>query len=184
METRVCSLALVLVIIAMIPAVTADEANQSDNAWYWYNQAVDLANAGNFSGALAANEKALAINQEFPLAWANQAGILVQLGRYDDAVHAADNVLNFNSTEQPMVNAYAAAYYSKGDALLGLGNVSGAQDCYARAHELDPTLPVPDLSADEVILPKATTTRSPLPPVIIPAAFLVLFAYARYRRRT
>lgn len=165
-------LRLVLAFVLVVsPVLAADTAGQEDNAWYWYNKAVDLAYEGKFSEALIANEKALAINQSMPVAWANQAGILVQLRRYDEAITAADRVLSDNSTEMP--NTYAAAYYSKGDALRALGRTADARDAYAKANALDSTLVPPDLSRDTLpstALPSTTplsSTTSP-PPAVNP----------------
>jgi tetratricopeptide (TPR) repeat protein len=152
-----CSLVLALVLVVS-PVLATDNTSQENNAWYWYNNAVDLANEGKFSEALVANEKALSINQTMPLAWANEAGILVQLGRYDEAIAAADKVLSTGSTDMP--NAYAAAYYSKGDALRALGKNAEANDAYAKAYALDNTLVPPDLSGDiprSTLLPSTTT---------------------------
>jgi tetratricopeptide (TPR) repeat protein len=147
---------LLALILVVSPLLAADTTGQENNAWYWYNNAVDLANEGKFSEALVANEKALSINETIPLAWANEAGILVQLQRYDEAITAADKVLSVNSTDMP--NAYAAAYYSKGDALRALGRTAEAQDSYAKAYALDNTLVPPDLSRDT---PRSTPIPSP-----------------------
>jgi tetratricopeptide (TPR) repeat protein len=189
MNLRVGLLISAMVILLFSPVLAADpiasdDSNATDNAWYWYNVAVDLANAGKFSEALTANEKALARNDEFELAWANQAGILVQLGRYDDAVKAADRVLLSNRSGLPMPNTFAAAYYSKGDALLALGNVSGAKDSYAKAYNLDPTLIPPDISSGTVaaVPVSARATKSPLSPVIAIGAVLAGLACSRYLR--
>jgi tetratricopeptide (TPR) repeat protein len=149
-----CCLLLALALV-VVPVMAADDTGQSDNAWYWYNKAVDLANAGRFSDALAANEKALSINRSMPVAWANEAGILVQLGRYTDAIAAAENAISGNSTELP--NTYAAAYYSKGDALRALGRTAEAKEAYAKAYALDKTLVPPVLT--EV---SRTTAGTPL----------------------
>jgi tetratricopeptide (TPR) repeat protein len=140
------SLLFALVLVISPALAVTDDTSQENNAWYWYNNAVDLANAGKFSEALVANEKALSINQAMPVAWANEAGILVQLGRYEEAITAADTVLSVNNTEMP--NTYAAAYYSKGDALRGLGRTADAQDAYKKAFMLDNTLVPPDISRD------------------------------------
>lgn len=157
-----------LVIVAS-PVLAADNASQENNPWYWYNQAVDLANEGKFSEALIANEHALSLNESIPLAWANQAGILVQLHRYDEAVAAADRVLSVNSTDLP--NTYAAAYYSKGDALRALGKTSEARDMYEKAYALDSTLVPPDLSKDTPAQASATgiTHPSTTPPASVGA---------------
>ncbi len=127
MRIRSIVLTLTVTLMLVLPVFAADDTNQTNNGWYWYDKAVDLANAGQFSEALQANEKALAINQNFPLAWANEAGILVQLGRYNDAINDSDIVITANSTE--LQNATAAAYYNKGDALRALGRISEAENC-------------------------------------------------------
>jgi tetratricopeptide (TPR) repeat protein len=191
-------LTIFVTLMVISPVLAADDTNQSENPWYWYNQAVDLANAGHFTAALQANEKALALNQSIPLAWANEAGILVQLGRYDDAIKAADVVLSINNTQLP--NTYAAAYYSKGDALSALGKTSEAQDAYIVAHQLDSTLPIPKMPSVETIpgttvttIPSqnpmvtqgvqqpATTTRTPLSPIIVIGALMItgIFCWRR-----
>jgi len=183
MHFRIFTLTVVAVLMVVSPVLAAEEINTTDSAWYWYDNAVDLANAGQFSKALQANEKALAINQNFPLAWANEAGILVQVGRYDDAIRAADTVLLNNVSGLPMKNTFAAAYYSKGDALLALGNVSGAQDSYRKANELDPSLPVPDILSGSVIpgtTPVPTTARTPLSPMPVLGGILVVLACVRF----
>lgn len=179
MHFRIFALTFVAVLIAVSPVLAAEEINQTDNAWYWYNNAVDLANAGQFSEALQANEKALAINQNFPLAWANQAGILVQVGRYDDAITAADTVISANVSGLPMMNTFAAAYYSKGDALTALGRIDEAQVCYQKAHELDPTLPIPDMLSGSVVMAVSSTpatARTPLSPVPVIGGILIALA--------
>jgi tetratricopeptide (TPR) repeat protein len=170
MQFRIFLITFIAILMAVSPVIAAEEINQTDNAWYWYNNAVDLANAGKFPDALQANEKALAINQNFPLAWANEAGILVQVGRYDDAIKAADTVLQANVSGFPMKNTFAAAYYSKGDAQTALGNITGAQDSYRKAHELDPTLPVPEMIPGTVIAgPSSVPATSPGVTASVPA---------------
>ncbi|MCK9630348.1 MAG: tetratricopeptide repeat protein [Methanoregula sp.] len=191
---------MVVGLLLISPVLAADDADQSENPWYWYNKAVDLAYAGQFTEALQANEKALALNQSFPLAWANEAGILVQLGRYDDAIKAADMVLSVNSTYLP--NTYAAAYYSKGDALRLLGKTSEAKAAYAKASELDPTLVAPDMPsgtvpsgvpslsstpsappASEPVQATPSATRTPLSLAVAIGAVMIAFVWCRQGRR-
>jgi tetratricopeptide (TPR) repeat protein len=183
---RLTLLILFISLIVLSPVLAAenlsDDSNATDNGWYWYNQAVDLAYAGKYTEALAANEKALARNDEFELAWANQAGILVQVGRYDDAIKAADRVLQSNRSGLPMPNTFAAAYYSKADALLAQGKVSEAKENYAKAHELDPTLITPDLSTATIVAAPSPTKKSPVPLLIPVGAILVMLACSRYPR--
>lgn len=159
---NICYSRLVLALVLVVsPVLAADDDGREDNAWYWYNKAVDLANEGKFSEALTANERALSINQTMPIAWANQAGILVQLQRYDEAIAAADKVISVNSTGMP--NTYAAAYYSKGDALRAQRQTAEAREAYAKAYALDNTLVPPDLSRDTPLsMPRSPPATLPL----------------------
>jgi tetratricopeptide (TPR) repeat protein len=152
---------LVIFIVSglFLPVMAADETNQTDNPWYWYNKAVDLANEGKYQEALQANERALAINESIPLAQANKAGILVQLGKYDEAIIAADKALAIKANT---TIAFAVAYSNKGDALRHLGRIEEAKAAFARAAELDPTLIPPDLTSVTPTL-KPTSTKSPVP---------------------
>jgi len=152
---------LVIFIVSglFLPVMAADETNQTDNPWYWYNKAVDLANEGKYQEALQANERALAINESIPLAQANKAGILVQLGKYDEAIIAADKALAIKANT---TIAFAVAYSNKGDALRHLGRIEEAKAAFAKAYELDPTLILPDLtSVPPTMTP--TPTKSPVP---------------------
>lgn len=180
MHIRTGLLVIAITLMIISPALSAEETPAEKNPWYWYNQAVDLANAGQFSAALVANEKALSLNESMPLAWANEAGILVQLGRYEEAIVAADHVVSVNATDLP--NAYAAAYYSKGDALRALGRTSEAADAYGRAYSLDSSL-VPPIqapgNAPATTIP--VTAKSPLTPGIIVASLLITLVCFRTR---
>ncbi|HEX3001264.1 MAG TPA: tetratricopeptide repeat protein [Methanoregula sp.] len=175
MHIRTGLLVIIMTLMIITPALAAEDIPAEKNPWYWYNQAVDLANAGQFSAALEANDKALSLNESMPLAWANKAGILVQLGRYEEAIAAADHVVSVNTTELP--NAYAAAYYSKGDALRALGRMNEAADAYARAYKLDSSL-VPPLTVPGSTSGPATPspTKSPLNPGILVASVLIALA--------
>lgn len=172
MHIRTGLMVIVMTLVIITPVLAAEEGKAEDNPWYWYNQAVDLANAGQFSAALVANEKALSLNESMPLAWANQAGILVQLGRYEEAIVAADRVISVNATDLP--NTYAAAYYSKGDALRALGRMNEAADAYARAYKLDPTLVPPVTVSGQSSVPATPSpAKSPLHPGIIIGSLLM-----------
>ena len=180
MRIRSGLIVVVMTLIIVSPVLAADEIPAEENPWYWYNQAVDLANAGQFSAALTANEKALSLNESMPLAWANQAGILVQLGRYEEAILAADRVISVNATDLP--NTYAAAYYSKGDALRALGRMNEAADAYARAYKLDSSLVPPmDVSRHTSGEANPTPAKSPLHPAVVAGSTLIALACFRAR---
>ena len=107
-----------------------------------YTKSVDLANGGNYTGALSDADAALAYNVPslIPLIQSNRAGILVELGRYDDAIAAADVAINAQGN---ITTARSIAYYNKANALEALGRTSDADANYANASALNPTLKHP-----------------------------------------
>jgi len=107
-----------------------------------YCTSVDLANAGNYQQALADANEALAKNVSSltPLIQSNRAGILVELGQYDEAIDAADVAINAPGN---LTTLRAIAYYNKANALESLGRTSEADANYANASALDPTLKHP-----------------------------------------
>ncbi|MCX6688671.1 MAG: tetratricopeptide repeat protein [Methanoregula sp.] len=110
-----------------------------DSAGALYSQSVDLANAGKYSAALKAADQALALNASSlnPIIQANRAGILVMLGRNEDAITAADAALGAQGN---LTTTYSIAYFNKGNALRNLGRTDEAKAAYTKAAELDPTL--------------------------------------------
>ena len=121
------------------PAPASNPASQFDSAGALYSKSVDLANAGKYSEALQAADQALAQNipSLIPLIQANRAGILVMLGKYDEANAAADIAI---AAPGNITTTWSIAYYNKGDALRHLGRIEEAKLAYAKAAELDPTL--------------------------------------------
>ncbi|HVP96713.1 hypothetical protein [Methanoregula sp.] len=107
-----------------------------------YSKSVDLANAGSYQEALADADAALAENVSSlnPLIQSNRAGILVELGRYNDAIDAADAAINAQGN---LTTLRAVAYYNKANALHALGRYADADAAYANASALDPTLKHP-----------------------------------------
>jgi tetratricopeptide (TPR) repeat protein len=192
---------IILVLFFMIlPAVVSaqsDQQNQSDklnSAGALYSQSVDLANAGKYQEALQASDRALALNVTslVPIIQANRAGILVMLGRYEDANTAADAAL---SREGNLTTTRSIAWYNKGNALRALGRLTEAQTAYAEAYALDSSLVPPDLATGAIppSTPKTvtlavtrtttnTTTQSPLPWFMVPASIVTLVILCNYRR--
>jgi len=156
----------ILVLTALYPAM-ATVPDQTDNPEYWYDKGVDLANEGNYHEALAATDRALAINTSFPRAHAMRSGLLVMVGRYDEAVAEADMALD---TKENLTITLFSAWANKGDALRHLGRIEEARAAFAKAQELDPSFVPPDIS-----VPAATAlpapTKSPLSGITILAGF-------------
>ena len=135
-------IAVVLGIFLYQKPVSAPAANSPDpftNAGKFYSDSVDLANAGKYSAALQAADQALAQNVSslMPIIQANRAGILVMLGRNDDAIAAADAALGAQGN---LTTTYSIAYFNKGNALRAMGKTAEAKMAYAQATKLDPTL--------------------------------------------
>lgn len=121
------------------PPAETTAADPFSNAGALYSKSVDLANAGNYKEALETADKALALNVSAltPLIQANRAGILVMLGRNNEAIDAADAALGVGGN---LTTVHAYAWYSKGDALKALGRTAEANAAYANATSLDPSL--------------------------------------------
>ena len=142
----------ILVLTALYPAM-ATVPDQTDNPEYWYDKGVDLANEGKYAEALAATDRALAINTSFPRAHAMRSGLLVMVGRYDEAVAEADLAL---ATKENLTITLFSAWANKGDALRHLGRIEEARAAFAKAQELDPSFVPPDMS-----VPLATAVPAP-----------------------
>jgi len=135
-------LVIALALLVVLPALTADPAAKFQQAGALYTKSVDLANEGKYTEALKAADDALALNtpQLMPIIQSNRAGILVMLGKNDEALTAADAAL---SSHENLNTTFSIAYFNKGNALRNLGRTDEAKAAYAKAHELDPTLVSP-----------------------------------------
>lgn len=191
---------ILVIFFVMLPAVASDQSdqqNQSDqlnSAGALYSQSVDLANAGKYEEALQASDRALALNVTslVPIIQANRAGILVMLGRYEEADAAADAAL---SREGNLTTTRSIAWYNKGNALRALGRLTEAQTAYAQAYALDSSLVPPDLATGAIPsssphttsqtithTTSRTTTQSPLPWFIVPASIGLFVIMGNCRR--
>nr|WP_320161246.1 tetratricopeptide repeat protein [uncultured Methanoregula sp.] len=135
-------LVIALALLVVLPSLTTDPAAKFQQAGALYTKSVDLANEGKYTEALKAADDALALNtpQLMPIIQSNRAGILVMLGKNDEALTAADAAL---SSHENLTTTFSIAYFNKGNALKNLGRTDEAKAAYAKAHELDPTLVSP-----------------------------------------
>lgn len=185
---------LILIICTGICPVAA-AGDPFNEAGRLYDRSVDLANEGKFEAALAAADEALALNATSltALIQTNRAGILNMLGRYDEAIVAADAALAVRGN---LTTAHAIAYYNKGDALRRLGRTAEAREAFDKAHELDSTLVAPDLTAGTtatqtgVLTGTSPLTKTPAPTqAALPAGITVTgcaagaFAISLVRKR-
>jgi len=165
-----------LFLVLVAPAASAvNETDAFTAAGALYTKSVDLANAGNYTGALEAADQALAYNQSslLGLIQSNRAGVLVMLKRYDQAIDAADTAI---AVQGNLTSVHAIAYYNKGNALLALGRTAEARAAFEKAHQLDSTLVSP-------LGPAATTTtaKSPISPGTAVAAGILAGAVMLWR---
>lgn len=128
--------AVALLIAAGIPAVSAEGATMDTIAVQkidLYNMAVDEAGAGDYTAAMNHIDAALAIDENFTLAWVTKAGISSAQGDYEGALTAAETAtrLNENQTEAWVVSA---------DALVNLGRYDEAVAAADKAIALDPDM--------------------------------------------
>ncbi|MFA5332373.1 MAG: tetratricopeptide repeat protein [Methanoregula sp.] len=127
------------------PSPVSTQSNQISSfntAGALYDQSLDLANVGDYTAALAAADKALALNVTalIPLIQANRAGILVAMGEYDQAITAADAAL---AVQGNLTTVHSIAWYNKANALSAQGKTTEAEAAYANASALDPKLKHP-----------------------------------------
>ncbi len=169
-------LMVILIISGLSLSVMAsDSSDQLNSAGALYSKSVDLANAGKYDEALQVSDQALALNVSSmdAVIQANRAGILVMLGRFEEANAAADASI---AREGNLTTAHSIAWYNKGNALRSLGRIEEAKAAFAKANELDPTLIPPDL-ASVTPSPMPTTLKSTLPWFIPPLAIAIVYLF-------
>jgi tetratricopeptide (TPR) repeat protein len=112
-----------------IPAAAADNLVAINH----YNQAVDLAMAGNYTEALSEVDLAIVENPNFTLAHSTRGGILNALRRFPEAINASDRAIALDPGE-------ASAWNNKAYALIHIGDASGGLAAAEKAAALDPGL--------------------------------------------
>jgi tetratricopeptide (TPR) repeat protein len=96
------------------------------------NRGIIKARLGDNQGALADYNAAIAVNPELGDAYVSRAGVLLTLGRYDEAVSDANRAMQFGTSNM------AAAYYSRGAAEDERGQYDAAYRDYRQAVTLKP----------------------------------------------
>ena len=177
----VCIIAL-LFVAGVVNAAESFAELQSAGALY--SNSVDFANDGKYTEALQAADQALALNVTslIPVIQTNRAGVLTVLGRYDDALTAADAAL---ASDGNLTTTHSIAWYNKGDALRHLGRSAEAKTAFVQAQALDPTL-TPPKDFVVAVTPVPATAKSPLPWTVpveaLALVFIVGCGYSRSKR--
>lgn len=98
----------------------------------WYNKGTDLLNSGNYSDALTAFDKAIALDPTHAAAWHNKGQTLDKLGRFAEALASYDKARSLDPT-------IALTWNNRGTVLYELGRYNEALASYDKAISLDPT---------------------------------------------
>ena len=114
-----------------------EEWRASGAAPYFVNQGLALARTGDYAGALAAYERALAIDPDVPQGYYRQGQALSALGREEEAVAALEAAA---ALEAP---SSARRYLLQGEVHVARGEWVAALAAFGRAAELDPRDPEP-----------------------------------------
>ena len=97
-----------------------------------YNEAIDLANAGDYDNALIKLDSAVSVNENFSLAYAAKSGVLVATGDYESAVLSAKKAVAINPGQ-------ADAWVNMATAYIALGRYSEGLSASESAIELNPS---------------------------------------------
>ena len=102
-----------------------------DEADEWYNRGVALQDKEKYEEAIVCYDNAIKLNPKNSAAPRNNKGnSLYALEKYEEAITCHDETIRLNP-EDP------TAWYNKGIALKKLGRDEEAEQCFAKARELD-----------------------------------------------
>jgi len=108
----------------------------SRDALTWHERAVALAGRGDMAGALAAEERAIALNPRLPEPHNHRGALLASGGRLNEALAAFDRALAIDPNN-------ARAWANKGNALRAMRRFAEAGEAFRRAAALAPRDPDP-----------------------------------------
>ncbi|HEX2062236.1 MAG TPA: tetratricopeptide repeat protein [Thermoanaerobaculia bacterium] len=96
-------------------AVPAAAAGKADPAVEAYNAGAALSNSGDYAGALAKFEEAVAAKPDLTAGWMALAKVASKLKQHDKAITAAKKALEIDDEDTDMWTVLYAAYTAKGD---------------------------------------------------------------------
>lgn len=137
---KILQIVTILAILSMVAiCVPPVAAESSDAATNYYNIAQISISTGDYEKALVYLDKALASNTTLlgggdglMYAYKDRIAVLTDLGRYDEAIVAADQALALYKKEPGIWN-------NKGWAYFKMGKYTEAADAYDQAVRIDPT---------------------------------------------
>jgi len=99
----------------------------------WRGKGTALSQMGRSGEALAAQEKAIELNESDVEAWMGKSMALPKLGRDDEAVQAYDRIFELYQSEDQRIFDYPYIWYSKGRVLEKLGRDEEAAHAYNKS---------------------------------------------------
>lgn len=203
---------LTMVAVCVMPVTAADD---TDEATLYYNIAQQAIATGDyqkaleyFDMALASNTTRLGMGDGLMYTYKDRVAVLTDLGRYDEAIVAADQGIALYPKEPGFWNNKGYAYYkmgkypdaisaydkavtldptylkgwiNKGDALVKAGRGGEAVDAYNKALELDPG------NVDATTgLAEAQKSAGPMTTIVIVAILIIaaglIIWYVKFRK--
>jgi tetratricopeptide (TPR) repeat protein len=128
MEHNITSCILFTSAVLFLFTVTASGYSDASVASFSTGQA--LTNAGNYTEAIAAYDRAISINPGYFDAWNGKADALNRAKRYSDALAASDQALAINPN-------YVSGWINRGYILYNLGRFDEELEAYGHAIAID-----------------------------------------------
>jgi tetratricopeptide (TPR) repeat protein len=127
---------LLPVVLVLVPALflISQISAYSPDAVGLYDAGQVLISSGNYTDAVYAFDRAIAIEPGFFEAWNEKADALNRAHRYSDALNASDHSLALNQT-------YVAGWINRGYILYNLGKYEDEITAYETAIAIDPKSP-------------------------------------------
>ncbi|GAB6266384.1 MAG: hypothetical protein STSR0001_18310 [Methanothrix sp.] len=122
-------------LLAYEKAIEVAGSDTSALAEAWRGKGTALAQMGQGEEALAAQEKAIELNESDVEAWMGKAMALSELGRDEEAVQAYDRIFELYKNEEQRIFDYPYIWYSKGRVLEKLGREEEAAQAFNRSVE-------------------------------------------------
>ena len=122
-------------LLAYEKAIEVAGSDTSALAEAWLGKGTALSQMGRSGEALAAQEKAIELNESDVQAWMGKAMALSKLGRDEEAVQAYDRIFELYPSEEQRIFDYPYIWYSKGRVLEKLGREEEAAQAYNKSIE-------------------------------------------------
>ncbi|MEO1210643.1 MAG: tetratricopeptide repeat protein [Cyanobacteria bacterium J06638_20] len=116
---------------ALFPSTPKPTSQTSADAEQWFQKGFQQALSGDFVGAIASWDRAIALNPDYHEAWYTRGLVLSDLGQKEVAIESYNKALEFKPD-------FHQAWYTQGVALDDLGQKEAAIASYDKALEFNP----------------------------------------------